>query len=216
MMLIGFIWAIFAPLLMLIPILAVYLVAGWIPILKSKTQRLFFAATITLLAVVSMWLRASINFDAHCEAIGTPQIFEKRKVDGFFLNDSTANSFGMRYLQDEGFLWIEARSIYNRNGFTRYELTKTGITQREVDRLTATIEVKSEFSEDSISSTSIVTIKDMQTQTVLARAANAHFNGGTVRIVLGAWGTRTYPSPLSTAGSEAFNQFYHLAKLTLR
>jgi hypothetical protein len=216
MMLIGIIWAVFAPLLMLIPIFVVYLAAGWVPVLKSKTRRISFAAAITLSVVFSLWLRASISFDTHCEAIGTPQIFEKRKVDGFFLDDGTANSFGMRYLQDEGFQWMEARSIYNRSGFTRYELTKTGITQKEVDRLTATVEVKSEFSEDSISSTTLLTIKDMQTQKVLARAGNAHFNGGTVRVVLGAWGTRSCPSPLSATGSEAFNQFYHLAKLTLR
>lgn len=215
-MLIGIIWAVFAPLLMLIPMFVVYLAAGWIPVLKSKSRRIFFAATITLSVVFSLWLRASISFSAHCEAIGTPQIFEKRKVDGFFLDDGTANSFGMRYLQEEGFQWMEARSIYNRSGFTRYEIDKTGITQKEVDRLTATIEVKSEYSEDAISSTTLITIKDMQTQKVLARAANSHFNGGIARIFLGAWGTRSCPSPLSASGSEAFNQFYHLAKLTLR
>jgi hypothetical protein len=216
MMLIGIIWAMFAPLLLLIPVFVLYLAAGRIPVIKTRKLRVLFAAAITLSVVFPVWLRDSARFDAHCEALGVSQIFEKRKADGFFLDDSTANSFGMRYLQEEGFQWMEARSIYNRGGFTRYEKTATGITQKEIDRLTAAIEVKSDFTEDSISSTTLLTVKDRQTGKVLARAANASFNGGSASIVLGAWGMRSCPSPMSSAGSEEFSRFYHLAKLTLR
>lgn len=216
MMLLGIIWAVFAPLLLLIPMGAIYLAAGWITALSNKKHKIFFAAGITLSVVFFMWLQASIKFDAHCQAMGEPQIFEKQKVDGFFLDDSTANSFGMRYLQEEGFLWVEARSIYNRDGFTRYEASPTGINQKEVDKLTARIEVKSTFDEDALSSTTRLTISDMQSRKVLAQAGNSYFKGGAVRVVLGAWGTQSCPSLQTASGSEAFNQFYHLAKQTLR
>jgi hypothetical protein len=214
--LVGIIWAAFAPALMLVPGYALYLAAGRIDRIKTRRQRIVIAAVITLSTVFAIWLRDSTRFDAHCDAVGRSQIFEKRKVDGFFLDDSTANSFGMRYLQDEGFQWIEARSIYNRSGFTRYELNGTRISQKEIQQLTATVEVKAEFAEDSIASTTILVVRDRQTEKVLARAGNSNFNGGTARIVLGAWGTRSCHSHWSSAGTEEFNRFYHLAKLTLR
>jgi hypothetical protein len=214
--LIGIIWAAFAPVLMLVPGCALYLAAGRIHRIKTRKQRIAVAAAITLSTVFAIWLRDSARFDAHCAAVGTSQIFEKRKVEGFFLDDGTANSFGMRYLQEEGFRWIEARSIYNRNGFTRYELDGTRISQKEIRELTAAVEVKADFAEDSIASTTLLIIRDRQTDKVLARAGNSYFNGGSARIVLGAWGTRSCHSHGSSAGSEEFNRFYHLAKLTLR
>lgn len=216
MMLIGVIWAIFAPLLLLIPIGAMYLVANRIPALSTKKHKIIFAIAFPVAIVFSLWLSASFKFETHCQAIGKPQIFEKRKVDGIFLNDSTANSFGMRYLHDEGFLWMEARSIYNREGFTRYEISPTGLTQHEVDKLSATIEVENVFSEDAISSTTRTTIRDRLSNKILAEAGDAYFHGGAARIFLGAWGSKSCSSIMTSSGSAEFNQFYHLAKLTLR
>jgi hypothetical protein len=213
--LVGIIWAVFAPVLLLIPGCALYLAAGRIRGVRTRKQRILVASAITLSVVGALWVRDSLRFDAHCGKITVAQVIEKRKVDGFFLDDSTANSFGMRYLQNEGFQWIEARSIYNRSGFTRYESSGSGISQKEVDRLTAGIAVKSEFFEDSISSTTILTVKDMQTGKLLASAGNSNFNGGAARIVLGAWGTRSCPSRWTSDGTDGFNRFYHLAKLTL-
>lgn len=214
--LIGFAWAAFAPALLLIPGALLYLAAGLFPGFTSRKHRVLAAAAITLSPVLALWLRDVRRFEARCQALGPAQILERRRADGFFLDDSTANSFGMRYLQDEGFLWLEARSIYDRDRFTRYERTAAGIDQREVDRITATIEVKSEHASDALSSTTLVTISERVTRKVLARAAQSHFNGGGARVVLGAWGARSCPSPLSSAGAEEFNRFYHLAKLTLR
>lgn len=215
MMFLGIVWAVFAPLLLLIPMFVIYLAAGWIPGFDTKLRKISFAATITLSATLFIWLHDLKKFETHCQAVGQAQIFENRKVDGFFLDDGTANSFGMRYLQEEGFLWMEARSIYNRNGFTRYEVSPTGITEKEIDKLTAAIEVKSIFSEDAISSTTQMTITDRQSGKVLALAGDAYFNGG-ASLFLGAWGTQSCTSPNTTSGAEAFRQFYHLAKLTLR
>ncbi len=210
------IWAIFAPLLLLLPIGAMYLVASRIPVLNTRKRKLIFAVPLPVLVVFCIWLSSSMQFDEHCQSIGTPKIFEKRKVDGFFLNDSTANSFGMRYLQEEGFTWMEAKSIYNRTGFTRYEISPTGIKQQEVEKLTATIELKNDFFEDSISSTTRTTIRDVESNKVLAEAGDAYFNGGPARIFLGAWGSSSCNSRMTESGLEKFRQIYHLAKLTLR
>jgi glutaredoxin len=45
----------------------------------------------------------------------------------------------MRHLQDEGFQLMEARSLYDRGGFTRYEATGAGISRKDADRISAKI-----------------------------------------------------------------------------
>lgn len=212
----GFIWAIFAPLMLLLPGYWAYSVAGRLPWAKSRKRQVLIAAAATFGVVMGFWLRDVAQFDRQCAINGPAQIFEKRQVDGIFLDDSTANSFGTRYLYDEGFTWMEARSIYNRQGFTRYEKTADGISQKETDRITAMVTVKSEHSTDDISSTTRITITDIPNGKLLASASSSNFNGGSMRWVLGAWGTRSCPAPGTTLGSEEFNRYHHLAKLTLR
>ena len=55
---------------------------------------------------------------------------------------------------------------------------------------------------------------DRQTAQVMARAGSAHFDGGLARWVLGAYGTRSYPSAMTN--SEDFNGYYYPAQRTLR
>ena len=59
---------------------------------------------------------------------------ECASADGFLLESGTADSFGMRYVE-EGFDWIEARDIGRRDGWVRFEKDTQGrITSKSIDR----------------------------------------------------------------------------------
>lgn len=73
-----------------------------------------------LAPVGGVWYVDHQAFVRVCQQYGVPVVTRTAQVDGFFLDDGTANSFGMRYLQSEGFQWMEARSIYRRDAFVRY------------------------------------------------------------------------------------------------
>ena len=80
--LVGFAWAAFAPVLLLIPGSLLYLAAGRIPGITSRKHRVLVAAAITLSPVLALWARDVRRFDAHCEALGPPQILEELKQPG--------------------------------------------------------------------------------------------------------------------------------------
>jgi hypothetical protein len=217
MMLLGLVWAMGAPLL-------IVLIGA---ILDRASSRLFPAVSrpvrraasfgLPFLLVAVLWWGDRAEFNAQCARLGRSIVHETRSVDGFFLDDSTANSFGLRYLQEEGFQWMEARSIYARNRFTRYERDGPEIRSREVDAISANVAVIAAHERLSPwTSAQRVTITDRLTGQVLATAAQAHFNGGRAYWLLGAWGSGSCPDPASSDGSIEFNRFYHLARLTLR
>ena len=120
MMLLGLLWAAAAPLLLLLP--AALLAHGlqrarpaW-----SHRRRRAVAGALTLAAVATLWVPERLHFAQLCTDLGPPRVLQRAQADGIFLDDPTANSFGTRYLYDEGFTWMEARSIYRRDAFTRY------------------------------------------------------------------------------------------------
>ena len=217
MMLLGIVWAMGAPVL-------IVLIGA---ILDRASSRLFPAVSrpvrraasfgLPFLIVAVLWWGDRSEFDEQCASLGRSIVHETRSVDGIFLDDSTANSFGMRYLQEEGFQWMEARSIYARNRFTRYERDGPEIRSREVDAISASVAVTATHVRLSPwTSAQRVTITNRLTGQVLATAAQAHFNGGRAYWLLGAWGSGSCPDPASSDGSIEFNRFYHLARLTLR
>lgn len=226
MMLLGMLWAVAAPLLLLLPAAAlVWLLrrAGW-PAQQGMTGegqgRTRWAVSLALVAavVLAVWLPERLAFGQLCDSLGAPTVLRTEPADGFFLDDGTANSFGMRYLQEEGFRWIEARSIDHRNAYTRYTRGDDGrITETEIPALTAAHRLAAESEElDSSTGVQRLTLTRRDTGTVLASAASAHFQGGTARWLLGMWGTASCPSPITPAGSQAFQQTYHLARDALR
>jgi len=123
----------------------------------------------------------------------------------------------MRYLHDEGFAWIEARSLHRRDGFTRYRKVGDRIEQQEVDALSAAYTVRSQH-EVLAGGMSVqrTTVSERAGGRVLASAASAYFEGGSAKWVLGAYGSAQCPNPVTAAGSAAFNATYHLARDTLR
>ncbi|MBK6616649.1 hypothetical protein [Ottowia sp.] len=179
-------------------------------------KALFLAACGVVVPVASVWFWDREDFREVCEGEGRPQVLKRALADGVFLNSGTSNSFGMRYLHDEGFSWIEAPSIYRRNKWVRYEKQADGkITTTEIDSLTARYEVREVFSQPfghtGLMQTQVV---DRETGEVMARAGKANFDGGKAKWFLGAWGSSYCPSAMHS--SEDFRAFYHLAKDTLR
>lgn len=212
MTLIGILWAVAAPLLLL--------VAGAIVaflLRRARAPRATpLAAVIVLGTVMVFWLYDRSKFVEVCEGEGKPVVYRRAAADGVFLNSGTSNSFGMRYIQEEGFKWVEAASIYKRNAWVRYERFGNGsIVTNDIPELTAEYEVREVFSQPyghtGLSRTQVV---DRASGDVLAKAASATFDGGRMKIVLGAWGVRSCPSAMTS--SEDFNAFYHLAKNALR
>jgi len=174
------------------------------------------AAATVLVPVVGIWTYDHADFMSVCEGEGKPVVFRRDKADGIFLNSETSNSFGMRYLHEEGFLWMEAPSVYTRGTWVRYERGPKGeITTTENVPLTARYEVREDFSRPH-THTDLTQVKVIERQTgeLLATAGAVHFSGGTMKWVLGTWGSRSCPT--TRTDPDDFNAYYHLVKNTLR
>ncbi len=212
MMLVGILWAALAP-------LSLVLVAALLAWLLKKA-RIRFPIPLSVLAVAlpvsACWYLDGAEFDRICKAEGVAVVYRRATAEGIFLRSQTSNSFGMRYLQDEGFSWVEAAGAGEPDTWIRYERAANGaISAARIPAITARYEVREEFTKPNRHtglSTTLVT--DRRTGELLAKAASATFDGGRMNPVLGAWGTRSCPSAMSSP--EAFNAFYHLANHTLR
>lgn len=211
-MLIGLIWAALAPLML---VLAAFVLSKLLR--RAGLRRAFpIAALLVVAPVATCWLIDRADFIAICEGEGLPVIYRRAAAEGILLDSGTANSFGMRYLHDEGFAWVEAPSIYQRGGWVRYQRAADGtIASRDIPAISARYEVRELFSQPNrhvgLAQTQVV---DRSTGELLAKAGSAHFDGGRMKLVLGAWGSGSCPSAMSSP--EAFNGYYHLAKRTLR
>ena len=216
MMAIGLLWAALAPLsLVLAVVLAVWLLRRFGPAGLSKARATIIAALIVLAPVAAIYAVDRSAFAKVCAAEAGAAIAEKASADGVLLNSPTANSFGMRYLQDEGFSWFEARDIYKRGHWVRYARDDKGaVVTTPVDAPTARYEVREDFEQRPGIGVSKVDVVDRQTGKAIAHAASLTFDGGRLVWLLGAWGVASCPSAYSDP--EGFRAFYHLAKDTLR
>ena len=212
MWLVGIVWAMFAPLL-LVPVVALL---SWL-LIKAHVK---FAVPLSVLVVVVtvsiFWFHDWSEFDRICKAEGGPVVYRRDRAEGIFLNSGTSNSFGMRYLQEDGFSWVEARSVTEPDAWVRYERSANGtITTNRIASITARYEVREDFIKPNrhtgLSRTQVI---DRSTGERLAKAASANFDGGRMSGVLGVWGTRSCPSPMSSP--EGFDGFYHVASHALR
>ncbi|HEY8155632.1 MAG TPA: hypothetical protein VII72_16005 [Myxococcota bacterium] len=213
-MIIGLIWAVFAPLLLVIGVWVLVRVARRASV--PKPWRFWGPVIVVAGPTLALWIPERLAFKNHCDTSSKPTILETAVAEGFFLDDRTANSFGMRYLQEEGFSWVEARSIYHPGGFTRYEIVDRKIEQREIEQTSAEYTVRSNLKMERLWRTTETEIIDTKTGEKMAWANDSHFDGGTTKWVLGVYGTASCPDPRSTEGSEEFLDFYHLARNTLR
>jgi hypothetical protein len=214
MMLLGLIWAVAAPLLLLVPgwlIFALLSFTDW-----SRPVRIAAASVIVAAIVGTAWWSDYREFVSVCEGAGKPRIYMRSTADGIYLDSPTANSFGMNYLHQQGFSWMEMRSIYDRTRFERVSRTADGQLRTDpIDAVSARYEVRETFEQPHRhTSLSMRYVIDRQSAQVMARAGGAHFDGGRARWVLGAYGTRSYPSAMTN--SKDFNGYYYLAQHTLR
>ena len=212
-MAIGILWALLAP-------VSLVLAAALLSWLLVKARVKFkYAVPLSALAVgVPVWVGWYVDwsdFDRICKAEGAPVVYRHDKAEGIFLNSPTANSFGMRYLQ-EGFGWVEAASVSQPGAWVRYERSADGaIATTPIATLSARYEVREDFTQPSRYTASTRTqVIDRRTGAVLARAGSATFDGGRMNLVLGMWGMRSCPSAMRAP--EGFDAFYHLARHALR
>ena len=184
----------------------------------GRVLALALAAGIVLGPVAIVWRADHHAFADVCvrEAAGAALIRKRAAAEGVLIDFSTANSFGMRYLLQEGFWLIEMRDIRRRDGWVRVERASTGgLTTRPIDEPSARYAVVESFSQPNPGTNlSVVTIIGRAAGRELARAASATFDGGRAKWVLGAWGSDSCPSAYSQP--DAFDAYYHLARDTLR
>jgi hypothetical protein len=208
MTLFGLLWSAFAPLTLVLFFFIIFLLTKRTKL--TKKFRILIAFASTLIPLLALWLPARIEFSRTCQAQGAPTVAKTALADGFYLDDSTASSFGMRYLQDEGFSWIEAKSIYDPTKFTRYEKNGKAIVSKEINELSARYALINHFEEHEFHKDSQFTIIDRQTGEKLAWAHSFIFDGDPARWLLGGWGVASCPDD-----PNEFLKMYHLAKLTL-
>jgi hypothetical protein len=213
-MIIGIIWAMFAPLLLVVGVWVLVRAARKAGV--PKPWRFWGPVIVVVGTTLAFWVPERLAFKRHCDASSKPTILRTAVADGFFLEDPTANSFGQRYLLEDGFSWMEARSIYDRSRFTRYEMIDGKLEQREIAQTDTEYTVRSSFKAERLWNTTETAILETKTGERMAWANNSHLEGGTARWVLGVYGTASCPDPRSTEGSEEFLAFYNLAKNTLR
>lgn len=213
MTLFGVLWATLAPLVLLAAVLMLW--RGLRPACGAASM--LVAPLVVLGPVGVVWWLDKGEFDALCASRVAATIWSSAKADGIFLDSTTANSFGRRYLHQEGFHWFEAPSIYKRGGLTRYTKREDrSITQQEFDGPITADYVVTERHERPSPHTSMSTTEVVRRSTgeKLSEAASATFDGGRMKWVLGAYGTSSCPS--ARTDPEAFNRYYHLARDTLR
>ncbi len=221
MTLIGIIWAVFAPLSLVLVVWGICQIAKALRIperfgIKETSARIFRLSTVSLLIIFTLlaaYIPQRLKFQRLCVERGTPTILRSEKADGFFLDDSTANSFGMRYLNEDGFAWLEARSIYHPKKFTRYEMKQGKIEEFEIEKTNAKYMVKSVFREEGAFALNELSVSRIDSGEKLAWAISMNFDGGIAKWILGAWGTASCPSAMTNP--DAFRKMYKLAKETL-
>ncbi len=223
-MLAGLLLSIFGPLLLLLPVALLYLVFRKVGIgprmgLSADNSRLLHlaAAVAPVLGVVlATYLPGRLEFERLCDTLAEPRIHEKVRVDGFFLDDLTANSFGLRYVGEEGFAWFETHDIYKRGQFVRYRKAGDRVVSEPVAALQARHVVKSETDvRGNTIHVSRLSIAERDSGKLLAEAHSVIYHGGPMGIVLGVNGLSSCPDPITPEGSRQFNLYYHLVREVL-
>lgn len=210
-MLIGVIWATLAPLILVAAIVATRLALRR----AGAARALPLAIALVLIPVAAVYALDRAAFAKVCTEIGPPRIARRAVADGVYLNSPTANSFGMRYLHDEGFLWLERRDSYDRKGFVRVARNAAGgFDETKIDAVSARYEVIEGSETVRGHDVHITRVVDRRMGDEMARAGDAYFMGGHMAFVLGAWGASSCHSAHSDPAS--FRAYHHLARDTLR
>jgi hypothetical protein len=224
MMLAGLLLAVLGPLLLLLPIAFLYLLfrrAGigarfGLGASQARLAHLCGSTALVLGAVLASYLPGRLEFERLCADLAEPRIFGKVRVEGFFLDDLTANSFGQRYLGEEGFAWFETHDIYKRGQFMRFRKAGDKVRTEPVTELQSRHVVKSATEiRDRTIHVSRTAISERESGRLLAEAHSVIYHGGPLGIVLGVYGMSNCPNPITPEGSRQFNLYYHLVREVL-
>ena len=221
----GLLLAIFGPVLLLVPVAVLYFVfrrigiAARCGVTRHGAQgavHVLLSLAAVAMVIAATWLPGRIEFARLCDALEEPRIDARIQVDGFYLDDSAANSFGQRYLREEGFAWMEARDIYHRDRFVRYRKDGDKIVNDPIPALTASHVVRSSLEQHAhgihVARTEIA---ERATGKILAAAHSVVYHGGPLGLFLGVYGSANCPNPITAAGSRRFDTYYHLVREVL-
>jgi len=221
----GLLLSIFGPLLLLLPVAALYWLFRRVGLAQrfGVTRRGSVQAAHGLLAlltvaavVVITWLPGRMALSRLCDELAEPRIHVRVKVDGFYLDDITANSFGQRYLHEEGFAWMEANDIYHRGQFVRYRRDGKNVASDPLPALTAQYVVRSGV---DVRANGIhvarTEIAERASGRILGEAHSVIYHGGPLGLFLGVYGLASCPNPITAEGSRQFNTYYHLVREVL-
>ncbi len=225
MMLAGLILTVLGPLLLLLPFALLYFLfkrAAIAPRLgleasQDRLAHLAAAAALVLGAVLASYLPGRLEFERLCAQLAEPRIVEKARAEGFFLDDLTANSFGQRYLREEGFTWFETHDIYRPGQFVRFRKAGSEVVIEPIAELQSrqAVQTVTEVRERTIH-VSRTAITERGSGRLLAEAHSVIYHGGPLRIALGVYGLSSCPNPITPEGNRQFNLYYHLAREVLR
>lgn len=139
MFLVGLIWWVAAPLSLVAAVIAVAMLLRK----RGKVTGLATGIAVILIPVALVYAQDRGEFAAICDERTGTQIHKTATPEGILLASETANSFGTRYIYDEGFQWYEARDIYDRNAWVRYQRGENdAITTIAIPHPTARYEVR--------------------------------------------------------------------------
>lgn len=223
-MLAGLLLAVLGPLLLLLPVALLYLLFRRIGLgarlgLGPDNARLLHLAAAAVLVsgiVLATYLPGRFEFERLCDALAEPRIQERTRAEGFFLDDLTANSFGRRYISEEGFAWFETHDIYRRGQFVRFRKDGVQVVIEPASELQARHVVKSGTDvRDNTIHVSRTAISERRSGRLLAEAHSVTYHGGPLGMVLGVYGMSHCPNPVTPEGSRQFNLYYHLVREVL-
>jgi hypothetical protein len=224
MMLAGLLLAVLGPLLLLLPTALLYFLfrrAGLgarlgLSAVNARLLHMASAAALVLGVVLATYLPGRFEFERLCTALAEPRILERVPVEGFFLDDLSANSFGQRYVQEEGFAWFETHDIYQRGRFVRFHKSGGQVVIEPISEPQARHVVKSETEVRSNTiHVSRITISERRGGRLLAEAHSVTYHGGPLGMVLGVYGLSHCPNPVTEEGRRQFNLYYHLVREVL-
>lgn len=185
---------------------------------ESQARLAHMGASVLLVlgVLLASYLPGRLEFERLCTDFAEPRIFWKVRVEGFFLDDLTANSFGQRYLGEEGFAWFETHDIYKRGRFVRFRKAGDKVHTEPVTELQSLHVVKSATEvRDRTIHVSRTAISERESGRLLAEAHSVIYHGGPLGIVLGVYGMSHCPNPITPEGSRQFNLYYHLVREVL-
>lgn len=222
----GMLLAVAGPLLVIPVVWLVYrllakpvVYAVLVPPLAGRTARWTALAVSLVCAAVVLtlsYLPGKWEFDQLCSVHAAPTVSGRVSVAGFYRQHMFPYE-ATRYLDEGGFTFVEAPHPYEKGIYVRYSKTGEGETgEHKISALESRYGVRKTLSELSHGILlSEKRVYEMASDRELARAAHLTYEGGPLKLFLGAYGMSSCPDISTEAGAQDFNTFYNLESVVL-